>query len=620
MTEKEEAPFAVGTAAERDYSDEDISNTGKEKELTAWEIVKEEAVHLKWRILILCCFLPLGSYAVYDLPGAIGIGRSASFESLFSEHDRSFTNEMNQALYSVYSWPNMVLAFGGGILIDNVLGLRKGLMLFTTLVLLGQAIFNIGVWQVSYPTMLAGRFVFGLGGESLSVAQSAYVARWFRSGRGMALAFGITISFSRVGSSLNFLLSPRIAKNESVPLSVGFGTALCILSFLCCIALVIADKYGEDKKLVLPEEIKKDKDGGSIFRWEDVKILGIRFWIATALCVTVYCSMFPFIGIVKNFFEVKYGVSSDTAGTWTSAYQFTCAGGSTVIGLAVDKTGRFAHWMLLAALLFTGSHAIFWLWKPEPIAMMMLMGVAYSFLAASLWPAVPYVLKTKETGIAFGVMTALQNSGLAIWPLISGAILDAFTPARKQLTGACFNYSTYSFDNDTGALNSFAPGSLIGCANNTDAPLPRLEGYDWAELFFMCTAGVGVALAVWLFVLDKSMEQPVLTVAPDQRPLSAEEAAQKEEKEHETNERRRERKILRLRTAADLGDRPAQFALEKALEKQKQAAASFQTRKEGGGNGGSITDNLLGDENSDNKINASRSASSTNYGATNYEQ
>ena len=42
--------------------------------------------------------------------------------------------------------------------------------MFTIILTLGQFIFTWGGYAESYNIMLAGRFVFGLGGESMSVA------------------------------------------------------------------------------------------------------------------------------------------------------------------------------------------------------------------------------------------------------------------------------------------------------------------------------------------------------------------------------------------------------------------------------------------------------------------
>ena len=41
-------------------------------------------------------------------------------------------------LYSLYSWPNVILSLIGGVLIDRVFGVRIGAVLFSALVTLGQ--------------------------------------------------------------------------------------------------------------------------------------------------------------------------------------------------------------------------------------------------------------------------------------------------------------------------------------------------------------------------------------------------------------------------------------------------------------------------------------------------
>ena len=41
-------------------------------------------------------------------------------------------------LYSLYSWPNVILSVFGGYLIDRVLGVRLGTLIFSGFVCLGQ--------------------------------------------------------------------------------------------------------------------------------------------------------------------------------------------------------------------------------------------------------------------------------------------------------------------------------------------------------------------------------------------------------------------------------------------------------------------------------------------------
>ena len=42
-----------------------------------------------------------------------------------------------------------------------------------------------------------------------------------------------------------------------------------------------------------------------------------------------------------------------------------------------------------------------------------------------LWPSVPFTVEPKSVGTAYGLITAIQNSGLAAFPLIISALYDA---------------------------------------------------------------------------------------------------------------------------------------------------------------------------------------------------
>ena len=52
--------------------------------------------------------------------------------------------------------------------------------------------------------MEMSRVVFGIGGESLAVAQNTYASAWFK-GKALNMVFGFQLSFARVGSYANFL-------------------------------------------------------------------------------------------------------------------------------------------------------------------------------------------------------------------------------------------------------------------------------------------------------------------------------------------------------------------------------------------------------------------------------
>jgi len=84
--------------------------------------------------------------------------------------------------------------------------------MFTVILTIGQGVFTIGGYKDSYLIMMIGRFIFGLGGESMTVCQSAIVASWFQ-GKELSFAFGINLSIARIGSSINGPVESYFAGN-----------------------------------------------------------------------------------------------------------------------------------------------------------------------------------------------------------------------------------------------------------------------------------------------------------------------------------------------------------------------------------------------------------------------
>ena len=119
--------------------------------------------------LIMMCLLGFGSYFCYDNPGAL----QSEIKTSLNITTTQFSN-----LYAWYCWPNVVLPIVGGFLMDRVLGIRLGTMVFALFIVIGQIIFAFGGFLDQLWVMEIGRFVFGIGGESLAVAQNTYAVAW----------------------------------------------------------------------------------------------------------------------------------------------------------------------------------------------------------------------------------------------------------------------------------------------------------------------------------------------------------------------------------------------------------------------------------------------------------
>ena len=77
------------------------------------------------------------------------------------------------------------------------MGIARGATVFCAFILVGQVVFGLGGYYDAVWLMYAGRFIFGIGGESLASAQNAYAVAWF-FGKQLNFVFGLQLSFARV--------------------------------------------------------------------------------------------------------------------------------------------------------------------------------------------------------------------------------------------------------------------------------------------------------------------------------------------------------------------------------------------------------------------------------------
>lgn len=197
---------------------------------------------LRWIVLVLACLMLIGSYYCFDLPAACKT-QIETFMGYTNEYENDFS-----LLYTLYAIPNIILPFFGGYFVDK-LGVRMCLMIFAGLVALGQVIFCLGLSVRSWPIMFIGRFVFGLGGESLTVANSALLADWFK-GKELAFAFGVNLSIARLGSVINNIISPSLTASTGLVFACWFGAMVCAGSVLCVVLTLPIDKAFDDRLLL----------------------------------------------------------------------------------------------------------------------------------------------------------------------------------------------------------------------------------------------------------------------------------------------------------------------------------------------------------------------------------
>jgi MFS family permease len=379
----------------------------------------------RFTILLFASLMAFGSYFAYDSVGAIETTLIKEFHA-----DRSAIG----AMYSVYSIAAVFAVLFGGYLIDRI-GTRRASLLFSLLVTIGAVVVAAAP---DLPVLYLGRIIFGMGSETMIVAQSAIIARWF-TGKELALAFGVTLTISRLGTLFSFNTEALLAERMGFRGALWIAAALCLASLICNWIYTLLDRHAEPV-LHLPEAGAGDK-----ITWSDVKGFRPSYWYAVMICVTYYSAIFPFTALSTDFFHDKWGMAqasgegaSFLGGVFYNlTHMFTTAQGMTSIiitasmimapfaGGLVDKIGRRATLMVIGSLLMIPAHLAMGLTAMWPTLPMMVLGASFVLVPACIWPSIPLIVEEHHVGTAFGLMTAVQNLGLLVFPYLNGAFRDA---------------------------------------------------------------------------------------------------------------------------------------------------------------------------------------------------
>src|SRR5271156_4340426 len=383
------------------------------------ELVRPEPSRLyRWLVLIFVSLAMFGSYSVCDAlsPLADVLKQQLGFTDL----DIGF-------LQAIYSFPNIFTVVIGGFLIDRI-GLRKSLMIFGVLCFIGPAI-TAASGHLSM--MAAGRFVFGMGAESLNVAVVTALARWFK-GKELSFAFGLNLTASRLGT-FAALNSPTWARWAYSNWRTPFLIALAF-SALCVVGAVIywlMEAWAEKNYSL--GEVSTDK-----VVFADLWRFGVSYWLIVALCIVFYSAIFPFQTFAVKFFMEAHGTSREFGGFLSSMLTLFAMIATPLFGLWVDRVGKRALLMMFGSSLLIPVYLIMAYTQISLYVPMAMMGVAFSLIPAVMWPSVAYIVDQSKLGTAYGLMTMIQNIGLFGLNLLIGWAnnyehADASNPAGYRL-------------------------------------------------------------------------------------------------------------------------------------------------------------------------------------------
>lgn len=356
----------------------------------------------RWMVMILISLAMFGNYYVYD---------SISPLADLLKVQLGFSDSNIGLLNGIYSLPNVFMVFIGGIIIDRI-GTKKSSLLFSLLCLIGTIMTAFSAGNLYF--MAAGRLVFGLGSESLIVAITTVLAKWFK-GKELSLAFGLNLTIARLGS-FAALNSPTWARSlyDSWNAPLFISTVMAFVSVISVIIYIYMDNRAR-RIFHMDAESRQDE-----IVWSEIFKFNKSFWFIVMLCVTFYSAIFPFQTFAVKFFMEHHGLTRGAAGFASSVIILGSMIGTPLFGVFIDWKGYRASLMILGSLMIVPVYLVMQYVSIDPRWMTAIMGVAFSLVPAAMWPSVALIVEEKRLGTAYGLMTMVQNIGLTLFNFLIG--------------------------------------------------------------------------------------------------------------------------------------------------------------------------------------------------------
>ncbi|MER3522929.1 MAG: MFS transporter [Ignavibacteria bacterium] len=368
----------------------------------------------RWFVLLIVSLPMFGNYYIYDSINPL--------TDIFQKQ-LGYTDSQIGWLNSSYSVAAVITLLIGGVLIDR-LGVKKAMLLFGTICSIAALLSAMGD---SFVTMVVGRTVLGLGAESLIVAVTTALAKWFR-GKELSFAFGVNLTIARL-ASVAADNSPTWASavfyphghdalpSWQGPLWLAFGIGL-----ICVMAGImywwLETRAQRQYQLGKPGAVDKLEIGRGMFRYSP------SYWYIVGLCFTFYSAVFPFRTFAVKFFQHVHGIPLEEAGFFNSLLPLSAMIATPLFGLLVDSVGKRALFMLFGTLLLVPVYLMMLnpavtLWAPT-----IMLGIAFSLIPAVMWPSVAYIVEEHRLGTAYALMTLIQQIGFFALNWLIGAAND----------------------------------------------------------------------------------------------------------------------------------------------------------------------------------------------------
>lgn len=422
---------------------------------------------MRWGALAIVAFTMMAAYYVNDVVAPL----KSMLEASPADNGLGWSSSDYGIYTGAYSFLNVfcLMLIWGGLILDRF-GIRFTGKLATILMVVGTWLeYYAMTGMVGTADMIlgykadvfvasAGYSVFGVGSEVAGITVTKMIAKWFR-GKEMATAMGVQVALARVGSQAAYAVAIPVARSFELTTPVLIGLVCLVGGMIAFFSFSVLDKKLDTQM----EEIKDESSDEEKFSFKDVATIlsNPGFWLIALLCVLFYSCVFPFQKFASELMITKYGIDENVAGFFAGLPALGALILTPVFGGMVDKRGKAASIMMFGAAMLIFVHFIYALpfitSSFIAIAMMIILGIAFSLVPSAMWPSVAKIFPAHQLGTAYALIFFIQNIGLWGVPTLIGFVLDNYCITGKTESGT----NLYDYTMPMCIFTGFAVLSLV---------------------------------------------------------------------------------------------------------------------------------------------------------------
>ncbi|MBI4319467.1 MAG: MFS transporter [Chloroflexi bacterium] len=313
-------------------------------------------------------------------------------------------------LMSLFALTGVFLSIPIGIVSDRY-GPRYLIIISLASMIVGSLLVAGGQ---SFPILLLGRVIAGIGGFAVFMIGPQVVAQWF-VGRELGRAVGIYTTIMPLGAIISLNTLGTVAE------AIGWQGSVLISVAVSLVALAVF--------LALHRPAPSTPDGHSRRTEQSpfraISKLGTSTWLVGVIWMMFNLAVISFLTFGPDYFVTR-GYSIEAAGFLASILMLLSPPLAPLCGYLIDRFGREEVFVAAGGLLLAGGILLVPLLPDEWLALPLIsLSIGAALVPTPVFYLPPKLVSPHHLGTAFGVISTFLNASIVIGPYITGLARDA---------------------------------------------------------------------------------------------------------------------------------------------------------------------------------------------------